>query len=129
GEALAQDDLGHKTWDVTLGAGAALLPTYQGSDRYYVAPVPLVSLTWRDTVSLTTQGLSAYWHDGGLKIGGGLTYDGGGTPRLALPVPGRQSSQRAGRCSGSVGVAGLRQLRAGTCHPERLGAQAHGARQ
>jgi len=67
-DALAQDDLRHKTWDVTLGAGAALLPTYQGSDRSYVAPVPLVSLTWRDTISLTTQGLSAYWHDGGLKI-------------------------------------------------------------
>jgi MipA family protein len=104
GDALAQDDLGHKAWDVTLGAGVALLPTYQGSDRYYVAPVPLVSLTWRDTVSLTTQGLSAYWHDGGLKIGGGLTYDGGRTQGSRFLFPGDSRLNGLGDVPAALGL-------------------------
>lgn len=61
-------------WDVTLGAGAALRPTYEGSDRYIVSPVPFGSVIWKDTVSLSAEGLSAYWRYGDLRVGGGLTY-------------------------------------------------------
>ena len=64
-------------WDVSLGAGAALAPTFEGSDRYHVLPVPLVSITYKDIISLNSTGLSAYWRTGGLRIGAGLTYNPG----------------------------------------------------
>ena len=64
-------------WDITLGAGAGLSPTFAGSDRYRVRPLPLVAITWRDTISVGEGGLSAYWHHGRFRIGGGLTFDGG----------------------------------------------------
>lgn len=62
-------------WAVTLGAGVAVRPTFEGSDRYFVSPVPLVSINYNDMISLDTSGLSAYWRTGGLQIGGGLTYN------------------------------------------------------
>jgi outer membrane protein len=61
-------------WSVILGAGAAVRPTFEGSDRYFVSPVPLVSINYDDMVTLDTAGLSAYWRAAGLQIGGGLTY-------------------------------------------------------
>ena len=64
-------------WDVSLGAGAALVPTFEGSDRYHVMPVPLVSITYKDMISLNANGLSAYWRTGDLRIGAGLTYNPG----------------------------------------------------
>jgi len=64
-------------WDISLAAGAAMQPTFHGSDRYRVSPVPLVIIRWRDTVSLGVEGLSAYWHHGNLRIGGGVNYEGG----------------------------------------------------
>lgn len=76
--ALAQDRP-RGDWDVTLGAGAAVRPTYEGSDHYIVSPVPFVNVIWKDTISLTPEGLSAYWRYGSLRIGGGLTYDVGRT--------------------------------------------------
>jgi len=50
-EALAQDTTNgggqpRSIWDVTIGAGAAVRPTYEGSDRYKVTPIPLVNVTW-----------------------------------------------------------------------------------
>lgn len=30
-------------WAVTAGAGAALRPTFEGSDRYFVTPIPFVT--------------------------------------------------------------------------------------
>jgi MipA family protein len=62
-------------WAVMLGAGAAIRPTFEGSDRYFVSPVPLVSINYNDMISLDTSGLSAYWRKAGLQIGGGLTYN------------------------------------------------------
>jgi outer membrane scaffolding protein for murein synthesis (MipA/OmpV family) len=62
-------------WSVTLGAGALVRPTFEGSDRYFVTPVPLVSINYNDMISLDTSGLNAYWRNGGLQIGGGLTYN------------------------------------------------------
>jgi len=83
---MAQDGLAAKSapeakneWDVSLGAGAALVPTFEGSDRYHVMPVPLVSITYKDMISLNANGLSAYWRTGDLRIGAGLTYNPGRT--------------------------------------------------
>ncbi len=66
-------------WDISLGVGGALAPTFEGSDRYHVSPVPLVSITYKDMISLSTNGLNAYWHTGDLRIGAGLTYNPGRT--------------------------------------------------
>jgi len=65
------------TWDINLAVGAAMQPTFRGSDRYRATPVPLVIIRWRDTVSLGQDGLSLYWHDDNFRIGGGISYDGG----------------------------------------------------
>jgi len=62
-------------WSVMLGAGAAVRPTFEGSDRYFVSPVPLVSINYNDMISLDTSGLNTYWRKAGLQIGGGLTYN------------------------------------------------------
>ena len=65
------------SWDITLGGGAMLRPTFEGSDRTRIRPVPLISVKWRDTISLGEGGLSAYWHHQNFRIGGGLTYSSG----------------------------------------------------
>ena len=76
--ALAQPaQAPHKDWDITLGAGAAMRPTFEGSDRYVATPIPLLSIRWRDTISIGEGGLSAYWHHKHFRIGGGLTFDSG----------------------------------------------------
>jgi outer membrane scaffolding protein for murein synthesis (MipA/OmpV family) len=55
----------------------AFTPTFEGSDRYHVLPVPLVNITYDDMISLNYKGLNVYWHTGDLRIGAGLTYNGG----------------------------------------------------
>ena len=72
-KVLAQDRP-RGEWDVTLGAGAAVRPTYEGSDHYIASPVPFVNVIWRDTIALGVDGLSAYWRYQNLRIGGGLSY-------------------------------------------------------
>jgi len=67
----------NKDWDIAVGGGMAIRPTYEGSDRYRVSPVPFFNVTYDDMISLGPNGLSAYWHHDNLRIGGGLTYDGG----------------------------------------------------
>lgn len=66
-----------EVWDINLAVGAAVEPTFHGSDRYRGTPIPLVIIRWRDTVSLGDDGLNVYWHDSNLRIGGGVSYDGG----------------------------------------------------
>ena len=66
-----------EVWDVSLAGGVALRSTYQGSNRYEVAPVLFASVTYRDMISLGAGGLSVYWHNDDLKIGIGLTENGG----------------------------------------------------
>lgn len=66
-----------QAWDVTLGGGAVLTPTFEGSDRNTVSPIPLVNVTWKGIVSLGYDGLSASWRHGRARIGGGLTFDAG----------------------------------------------------
>ena len=66
-----------ETWDISLGAGAMWRPTFEGSDRSRVRPLPFVTVNWRDTISFGEGGLSAQIKGGRLRLGGGLTFDGG----------------------------------------------------
>lgn len=45
-------DAQKKDWDVRLGAGAMFQPDYEGSDDYEVAPLPFLSVNYRDLVFL-----------------------------------------------------------------------------
>lgn len=40
-------------WKFELGAGAAMIPEYPGSDTFSVRPMPIVDINWKDTVFLT----------------------------------------------------------------------------
>lgn len=101
-------------WTMILGAGAAVRPTFEGSDRYFVTPVPLVSANYRDMVSLDTSGLSAYWRNGGLQIGGGVTYslgrlqDGG-----SVFTPGDERLNGLGDIPAALGLRGFANYRLG----------------
>lgn len=80
-------------WTVLLGGGIGIRPTFEGSDKYRVSPLPFFSVVWRDMISLDATGLNAYWRHEGLQIGAGITYNlgrttddsffGGGDSRLA----------------------------------------------
>jgi outer membrane scaffolding protein for murein synthesis (MipA/OmpV family) len=96
-------------WDINLAAGAAMEPTFHGSDRYRATPIPLVIIRWRDTVSLGDDGLNIYWHNSNLRIGGGVSYDGG---RLDHETSGILSSgdgrlKGLGDVDASVGLRGF----------------------
>ena len=43
-------------WSFTAGVGALYAPDYEGSNDYKVAPAPVLELSWRDRVRLTTKG-------------------------------------------------------------------------
>lgn len=66
-----------KEWDVTLGAAVASRPSFEGSDRSIVRPLPFVAVRWRDTISLGEGGLSVTAHLKNFRFGGGLTIDAG----------------------------------------------------
>lgn len=66
-----------RTWDVSLGAGASWRPTFEGSDRSRFRPLPVITVNWRDTITFGEGGLSAQLRRGRLRMGGGLTFDGG----------------------------------------------------
>lgn len=42
-------------WTVILGAGAVVAPSYEGSDKFSVSPLPFVAIDWRDRVFLDMQ--------------------------------------------------------------------------
>lgn len=44
-------------WDIMLGAGFGRLPHYDGSDEYYVGPVPYVRIRWKDIITYGPEGL------------------------------------------------------------------------
>lgn len=46
-----------RDWSLTLGAGAGLVPDYEGSDDWEIRPLPVIRADWRDT--LFVNGLSA----------------------------------------------------------------------
>jgi outer membrane protein len=104
-------DVNHKvaTWDIILAAGVAMQPTFHGSDRYRATPVPLVIIRWRDAVSLGADGLTLYWHDNNLRIGGGVNYDGGrlGHETSGILNSGDNRLAGLGDVDGSVGLRGF----------------------
>ncbi|MFZ2445887.1 MAG: MipA/OmpV family protein [Syntrophobacteraceae bacterium] len=68
----------HGEWDIKLGAGMMVGPRYEGSDKYVVYPLPSVSVTWRDIISLGTDGLNVnVWRGSNYRLGAGLTYNPG----------------------------------------------------
>src|SRR3981081_2056755 len=66
-------------WDVALGGGPEVRPTYEGSDRYPHIPEPSLDINWRggDMISIGTNGNSASWHEEGCRVGVALAYDTG----------------------------------------------------
>ena len=66
-----------QTWEVSLGAGASWRPTFEGSDRSRFRRLPVIIINWRDTITFGEGGLSAQLKGGRLRVGGGLTFDGG----------------------------------------------------
>ncbi|GJL62722.1 MAG: MltA-interacting MipA family protein [Nitrospirales bacterium] len=68
----------HSEWDVTLGAGVGIAPTYEGSQNYTVFPLPYIQVNWKDTIRLGFQGLNAtILKAGTFKAGIGLTFNPG----------------------------------------------------
>lgn len=108
-----------KDWTVTLGAGGAVRPTFEGSDRYFVTPVPFVSVVWRDMVSLDTSGLNVYYRLDGLQVGGGLTYNLGRTQNAGVFAQGDSRLTGLGDIPAAPGLRGFVNYRLG---PVMLGA-------
>ena len=50
---LAAEERGESPWEVSVGAGVALSPRYEGSDEMRVSPVPMVRVVWNDRIYLT----------------------------------------------------------------------------
>jgi outer membrane scaffolding protein for murein synthesis (MipA/OmpV family) len=113
--ALAAGRAPEPVWDITLGAGAAMRPTFEGSDRYVVRPLPLLSVRWRDTISFGEGGLSAYWHHRNFRIGGGLTFDGGrdDTGRGGIFGSGDDRLKGLGKIDTSLGLRAFASYRLG----------------
>lgn len=66
-----------KDWQVTVGAGALVLPEYVGADEYEVLPVPYLDVKYKDIVTLnpfTGLRYNAFKHQG-FTLGTGLGYD------------------------------------------------------
>lgn len=64
-------------WDTVLGIGLIAKPTFSGSNRYNLAPIPLVNIKWKDMVSVGYDGINLYWHQDEFRIGAGLVIDQG----------------------------------------------------
>ncbi|MEO9077867.1 MAG: MipA/OmpV family protein [Rhodanobacter sp.] len=60
-------------WDVSVGAGGGVRPTYEGSDRYMTIAVPYIAVTYDNWLSLGQDGLNAHVTKGNLRFGGGVT--------------------------------------------------------
>jgi MipA family protein len=110
---LLAQDRSRSEWDVTLGAGAALRLTYEGSDRYIATPVPLVDVTWKDMVSLGMGGLSAYWRQENFRIGGGLTFSAGRQENSGVFHQGDDRLFGMGEIPAALGVRGFAEYRFG----------------
>ncbi|WP_343714069.1 MipA/OmpV family protein [Inquilinus sp.] len=50
--AAAQEAPARGDWSFLLGGGAMVRPSYEGSDKFSVSPLPFVSINWRDRVFL-----------------------------------------------------------------------------
>ncbi len=110
---LLAQDRPRGEWDVTLGAGAAVRPTYEGSDHYIASPVPFVNVIWRDTISLGVDGLSAYWRYENLRVGGGLTYATGRYQSSGIFQQGDGRLAGMGDIPGALGLKGFADYKLG----------------
>ncbi len=72
GNAMAENN-----WKTSVGLGAVARPTYEGSDEYTVTPLPYINANYKDMLQIGPQGVSAYWRQDAIKLGGGLVYNGG----------------------------------------------------
>ena len=65
-------------WQLTIGGGMLVHPTYEGSNNYHVDPWPVFDLNWNDRVSISTLDgihLSAIkWGDFRLGVAGNLRF-------------------------------------------------------
>lgn len=65
-------------WVYSLGVGVVGMPTYEGSKNHTAMPLPILGVSWRDTVSLNTlEGLKISVNpssDRGVYFGGGVGY-------------------------------------------------------
>lgn len=64
-------------WQVSTGALVGYAPAYEGADKYKVMALPLIDVTWRERVFLSTMnglGAWAYRHNG-FSVGGALGYE------------------------------------------------------
>lgn len=80
----AADDEGSKPskdWTFMLGGGAIYAPDYEGSNDYKAMPVPIVEVSWRDRVRLTTRGgpgiVATPFATDALKVDVGIGYHAG----------------------------------------------------
>lgn len=65
-------------WDVTIGAGAGIVPEYEGSDNYEVVPVPVVEAEYQEGLFFLSgrRGIGSYpIRTDDYKIGGSIGYD------------------------------------------------------
>jgi outer membrane protein len=65
-------------WDVIVGAGASYRPKYEGSDEFEVSPIPFVSATVFDRLTIDPSGLDLKAYQRGLfKFDVNVGYDAG----------------------------------------------------
>lgn len=65
-------------WHVVLGGGAVIAPKYEGSNEFKVMPVPFVSATFLDTVTIDPTGANiALYEQGPFEFSARLGYDTG----------------------------------------------------
>ncbi len=64
-------------WRVDVGAGVAVMPIYEGSDRYHLLPAPALDVRYRDIAFLSTgDGLGVnLFHGQTYRAGIALAYD------------------------------------------------------
>lgn len=65
-------------WNVVLGGGVMVAPKYEGSDEFEVLPVPFVSATFGDRVTVDPRGISVgVYSTDSLNLSASVGYDGG----------------------------------------------------
>lgn len=66
-------------WSFSLGAGVMYAPDYEGSNDYKVTALPIVELSWRDRVRLTTKGgpglIATAFKADGFQVDVGVRYN------------------------------------------------------
>ncbi len=65
-----------REWDIRLGAGAVVVPKYEGAKKLKAMPMPLIDVTWRDRVYLNpVNGAGVYLvNTPNIDLGVGMTY-------------------------------------------------------